>query len=352
MKTLQNFKRAAFSTLVFGLLSHVAHAQVGIGTETPQAKLHLHDGSLFGTTPEQAAANDPYYDPDIATPMQYGLRWFHDKSALRSIGERVGTGSLDAQSVGQFSFSSGYETFATGVASTAFGLRSSANGTGSFVGGQNSTATSSNDFAFGSNATASGGISVALGENVSTNGQNLSFILGSGINQSVKNDKSHQMVMSFSGGYKLFSNSGASLGVQLQPNQNAWTVISDVHKKENFAPVNGEDFLQKISKMKLTSWNYKGQDPKEYRHYGPMAQDFYAAFGKDSHGTIGNDTTINQADFDGVNLIAIQALVKRTEQLEQQNRNLQNELIKLRTQIAGTGPRVNTKDKREAVLRR
>ncbi len=47
-----------------------------------------------------------------------------------------------------------------------------------------------------------------------------------------------------------------------------------------------------------------------------MAQDFYAAFGKDSHGTVGNDTTISQADMEGVSFIAIQALVKRTEELQ------------------------------------
>ena len=36
------------------------------------------------------------------------------------------------------------------------------------------------------------------------------------------------------------------------------------------------------------------------------------------YGTIGNDTTINQADFDGINLIAIQALEKRTSDLQKE----------------------------------
>jgi septal ring factor EnvC (AmiA/AmiB activator) len=47
-----------------------------------------------------------------------------------------------------------------------------------------------------------------------------------------------------------------------------------------------------------------------------MAQDFYAAFGKDEYGTIGNDTTINSADFAGVSFIAIQALEKRTQEID------------------------------------
>jgi hypothetical protein len=49
-----------------------------------------------------------------------------------------------------------------------------------------------------------------------------------------------------------------------------------------------------------------------------MAQDFYAAFGKDDLGEIGCDTLINQQDFLGVNLIAIRALEKRTALLQEQ----------------------------------
>ena len=64
--------------------------------------------------------------------------------------------------------------------------------------------------------------------------------------------------------------------------------------------------------MPLTTWNYIGQDAKTLRHYGPMAQDFYNAFGHDEFGEIGCDTFINLQDFLGVNLIVIQVLEKRT----------------------------------------
>jgi hypothetical protein len=47
-----------------------------------------------------------------------------------------------------------------------------------------------------------------------------------------------------------------------------------------------------------------------------MAQDFYQAFGKDDLGEIGCDTMINQQDFLGVNLIAIQALEKKNVPIE------------------------------------
>ena len=76
--------------------------------------------------------------------------------------------------------------------------------------------------------------------------------------------------------------------------------------------------------MRLGTWNYKGQDAKQYRHYGPMAQDFFAAFGHDELGVIGEDKSINQADLDGVNLIAIQALIKEVEALKAENKLLRD----------------------------
>jgi len=84
--------------------------------------------------------------------------------------------------------------------------------------------------------------------------------------------------------------------------------------------------------MRLGSWNYKGQNVKQYRHYGPMAQDFFAAFGRDELGVIGEDKSINQADFDGVNLIAIQALIKEVEALKAEFTNLKQAQMSMKTE--------------------
>lgn len=114
------------------------------------------------------------------------------------------------------------------------------------------------------------------------------------------------------------------------------TVTSDSTKKENFLSVNGENILQKISSLHLATWNLKGQDARHFRHYGPTAQEFYQAFGKDDLGSIGNDTTINSQDFNGINIIAIQALEKRTAQiteLQQENVSLKNQLSRLQTEM-------------------
>nr|WP_157618284.1 hypothetical protein [Spirosoma spitsbergense] len=66
--------------------------------------------------------------------------------------------------------------------------------------------------------------------------------------------------------------------------------------------------------MKLTTWNYKGQHL--IRHYGPMAQDFYAAFGQDDLGQVGCDTLIYSHDFAGVTFAGVQALIGENERLK------------------------------------
>src|SRR5262249_56424756 len=87
--------------------------------------------------------------------------------------------------------------------------------------------------------------------------------------------------------------------------QVAYTFSSDRNKKENFQTVDGEEVLRKIRRFDLTSWNYIGQDAKTLRHYGPMAQDFYNAFGHDAIGAVGTPTAINSGDMAGIMMIAI-----------------------------------------------
>jgi hypothetical protein len=94
-----------------------------------------------------------------------------------------------------------------------------------------------------------------------------------------------------------------------------YTFTSDKNQKENFQPVAGEEILRKLGDMNITSWNYIGHDPQRLRHYGPVAQEFFAAFGHDGVGTIGSPTTINSGDLEGVLMIAVQALEKQNTEL-------------------------------------
>jgi len=242
---------------------------------------------------------------------------------------------LTSLASGQNSFAVGQWDTASGNAAVALCSGNVSSGINSLTAGTANRATNYYTVAFGRSAlasgytatadgysdTASGDYSVAFGTRVSTNSHAGSFIFGDArtVFNSTRNDADNQMMMRFVGGYKLYTDTLSAVGVQVAAGGNSWATISDVRKKENFVPVNGEDILHKISKFRLTSWNYKGQNPKQFRHYGPMAQDFYAAFGKDKLGTVGNDTTIGQADMEGISFTAIQALEKRTQQLQQDN---------------------------------
>ena len=90
-----------------------------------------------------------------------------------------------------------------------------------------------------------------------------------------------------------------------------------------------ETILNKVSALPVTKWNYKSQ-PATQKHIGPMAQDFYAAFQLDG---IGNDTTINTMDIEGVNMIAIQALEKRTKEQAERINKLEAENAMLKGQV-------------------
>jgi hypothetical protein len=200
--------------------------------------------------------------------------------------------------------------------------------------GRDSYATGTYSTAIGCHATASGDNSIALGSYISTNNHDGSFLIGDNSTTTVMNGTTpNNFRARFDGGYRFYTSSDYSTSCALSPGANAWTTTSDVRLKENFETVNGEDFLKKIAMMRLVSWNYKKQDPSIFRHYGPMAQDFYAAFGKDKYGTIGNDTTINSADFAGVSFIAIQALEKRTAEQKIEIEELKAAILQLQNQL-------------------
>src|SRR5262249_8706078 len=116
----------------------------------------------------------------------------------------------------------------------------------------------------------------------------------------------------------------------------AFSNVSDKTKKENFQPVDGDAVLEKIRGFELSSWNFIGHDPKEFRHYGPMAQDFFAAFGHDGVGQVGSETTINSGDLAGILMIAVQTLEKRTAELKRKEAKIAElaarlEALELRT---------------------
>lgn len=123
--------------------------------------------------------------------------------------------------------------------------------------------------------------------------------------------------------------------------QVAYTFTSDRNQKENFQPVDGEDVLRKIRSLSLTSWNYKENDPATFRHYGPMAQDFYEAFGHDGVGTCGDSVSINSGDMAGITLIAVQTLEREKEQLKAKVETIQTENAELKARLANVEAALN-----------
>src|SRR6266566_9239287 len=125
-----------------------------------------------------------------------------------------------------------------------------------------------------------------------------------------------------------------------------YSVVSDKAKKENFQPVDGEGALGKIRSLTLTSWNFIGQDPRRSRHYGPVAQEFFAAFGHDGIGTIGTPTTITSTDMAGVLMIAVQALEERTAVLQQEKERLKEAVEASKAENAELRARLEAVEKR------
>jgi hypothetical protein len=99
-------------------------------------------------------------------------------------------------------------------------------------------------------------------------------------------------------------------------NGGAWQNASDRNVKENFVDLDNEMILKKVSALPMSEWNYI-QESDTVRHIGPMAQDFYAAFGLG-----GNDKTISTIDPSGVALVAIQALYQKQLELEESHKEL------------------------------
>jgi hypothetical protein len=121
---------------------------------------------------------------------------------------------------------------------------------------------------------------------------------------------------------------GAPLaGVRLPAGSGSWETLSDRNAKSAILPVDPRQVLEALMGVPVSTWHYKGQSDA-VQHIGPMAQDFYAAFG------LGEDSRyISSVDADGVALASIQGLYQvlqekdaRIAALEAQNANQEKRL--------------------------
>ena len=262
------------------------------------------------------------------TTIANGLSAFASGSLCQANGSASVAMGFNSVANADYTFAEGDNCHANATYAIAMGVNATANGAASVALCNNCTAGGSNSFVWGGNSNTTGASSIVLGINLFDGGHKGNAMLGdtdpwnAG---SVGSGTDDQMICRFNNGYYFLTGGNTNrTGLIALHGDNSWSAISDSSKKEKIIPVDGEGLLQKISKFRLCTWNYKGQDPTAFRHYGPMAQDFHQAFGHDAVGTIGNDTLINQSDFLGVSFTAIQALEKRTEKIETQQQEIRH----------------------------
>lgn len=107
--------------------------------------------------------------------------------------------------------------------------------------------------------------------------------------------------------------------------QGALTENSDINAKTSITEVDNKQVLDLIEAMPIHKWEYK--DARGESHIGPMAQDFYAAFGLG-----GTELGISTIDTAGVALVAIKALSNENNSLRQQLKTQEDRLRALEDQ--------------------
>jgi hypothetical protein len=203
----------------------------------------------------------------------------------------VAGGSYSTASASGATVSGGYANHAAGLYATV-------------AGGRDNAATLIYSFAAGHRARAN-----HTGGFVWADSRNFDFA-------SMAND---QFNVRATGGVRIVSSIDGSgnpaTGVQLNPGESAWGPLStpsDRKLKENLAPVDGREILERLRAVPVHTWNYNYQEPS-IRHIGPMAQDFYAAFGVGQ-----DDKHIEPVDAGGVALVAIQGLYRMVQEKDEQ----------------------------------
>ena len=97
--------------------------------------------------------------------------------------------------------------------------------------------------------------------------------------------------------------------------------LSDRDAKHEIRAVEPNDILRRVASLDVSTWKYIDEGEEGVTHMGPMAQDFYAAFGLGVGGR-----SISYTDVDGVALASIQALNTMVEEKDAQIRTLETRL--------------------------
>jgi hypothetical protein len=131
---------------------------------------------------------------------------------------------------------------------------------------------------------------------------NGSFVWADSTTASQESFGDHTFTVRASGGTRIYSDSTSSVGVELEAGTSQWKVVSDRNLKENLEPVDPRSALERLSRVPVWTYNFIGADDCQ-RQMGPMAQDFFSAFGLGS-----SDTRIGMVDVVGATIAAVQGV--------------------------------------------
>jgi trimeric autotransporter adhesin len=226
----------------------------------------------------------------------------------------VGGGYINIASGQYATVGGGVTNGASGEQATVSGgNRNTASGVDASVGGGNNNVASGNYATVpgGASSVAAGDFSFAAGRKAKAYSQGC-FVWGDSTDASVECNTNNRWVARASGGVRFYTNAGMTTGAYLAAGSGTWASLSDRNLKESVVAVDPTQVLASLAGVPISTWGYTSEDPS-VRHMGPMAQDFYAAFGLG-----GDDTHITTVDADGVALAAIQGLYAENQALKAQ----------------------------------
>jgi trimeric autotransporter adhesin len=228
----------------------------------------------------------------------------------------IGAGTNNTVSgEGGYIAAGGYNTVTGEGAVIDGGFNSTANGTFATIpGGYVNSAAGTYSFAAGARASAA-----QTGTFVWSDGSDGDTILTSA--------RAYEFLARASGGVTFWTNAASTVGATLAPGSGTWASASDRNLKTDVARLDDAAILAKVAALPIERWSYKSE--RGVRHVGPMAQDFYAAFGVGE-----DDKHITSIDEDGVALASIKALHAEDADARAAIKQLHVENAQLRARLA------------------
>ena len=253
---------------------------------------------------------------------------FNSVGALASF---IGTGNTNAidQNGDYSAIASGSQNTLSGeYAFIGAGLKNTVSGEGGYIaaGGYNTVSGEGAVIDGGFNSTATGSFATIPGGYVNSAAGTYSFAAGA------RASAAQTGTFVWSDG-TFYTNAASTVGAQLAPGSGTWASASDRNLKTDVARIDDAAVLDKVAALPIERWSYKSE--RGVRHLGPMAQDFYAAFGVGE-----DDKHITSIDENGVALAAIKALHARVGTLAAENARLRARLMSTDARLASTDARL------------